>query len=216
MAESFSLDISNFLLQSTIQEVVSPELNYSADIEHSSMFDPENVNYFDKEKIFLYLSYHKTAKLLQAQLSEEKNVNNIAQVITNLKGHFSSLFFGKNSNYFISDLILKATKQQKILILKEIQYHIFKMCLNEYASHPIQTLIEKASSKEEIDIILQSICNKSKFVKLCLNQNGTYVIRKILQLVNENFRIKLNELIINNINILVADNHARQKVTSIF
>ena len=38
-----------------------------------------------------------------------------------------------------------------------------------------------------------------------MNQNGTYVIRKILQLVNENYRLKLNELIIKNINILVAD-----------
>lgn len=79
------------------------------------------------------------------------------------------------------------------------------MCLNEYASHPIQTLIEKASSKEEIDIILQAICSYKKFIKICVDPKGTYVIRKILQCVNENFRLKINELIINNINILVAD-----------
>lgn len=112
MTQSFTLDISNFLLQSTIQEVVSPELNYSADIERTSMIDLESVNYLNKDFLIQNLSYHKTAKLLQAQLSEEKN-NNIAQLINNLKGHFSTLFFGKNSNYFISDLILKATKNQK-------------------------------------------------------------------------------------------------------
>ena len=161
------------------------------------MIDLESVNYLNKDFLIQNLSYHKTAKLFQAQLSEEKNKNNIAQLINNLKGHFSTLFFGKNSNYFISDLILKATKNQKMLILKEIQFHIYKMCLNEYASHPIQTLIEKASSKEEIDIILQAICSYKKFIKICVDPKGTYVFRKILQCVNENFRLKINELIIN-------------------
>ena len=50
----------------------------------------------------------------------------------------------------VKDLIKKCTKKQKIIILNEIFYNIVNLSLNEYSNHCIQTLIEKASSKEEI------------------------------------------------------------------
>ena len=59
------------------------------------------------------------------------------------------------------------------------------MCLNEYASHPIQTLIDNASSKVEIEILLQSIIKtNNSLINLCINSNGTYVVRKIIQCIN--------------------------------
>ena len=169
----------------------------------SSIIDTDDY-YLNKEKLVSYLSFNRTTKLLQNKLSSEsKEV--IALIIDNLKGSFKDLFYGKNSNYFINDLIVKANKPQKIQIIREIQKDLYKMCFNEFASHPVQTLIEKASSKEEIDLILHSFATKKKLLALCLDSNGTFVIRKVLVCLHENFRVKINELIMSNFHSLVLD-----------
>ena len=112
---------------------------------------------------------------------------------------------GKNSNYFMSDLIKVLTKKQKITILQENRKNIIKIALSEFGSHPLQMLIEKASSKDEIDIIVLSLSNKKRFVEICNNIHNTHVIKKIIICFNPLYRTKLNELILKNINELIYD-----------
>ena len=127
-------------------------------------------------------------------------------IIQKLQGNFSNLMQGNNSNYFISDLIKKCTKKQKIIILNEIFYNIDNLSLNEYSNHCIQTLIEKASSKEEIILIINSLShNKEKVLEICKNEYGSFVIQKILTYFNENYRYKINEIILNNLYELCID-----------
>ena len=93
------------------------------------------------------LIFTQSSKELQVKLLHETNYAKISKIVNNLKGSYLSLIFGKNSNYFISVLIQKATKMQKIEILEEIEEDIPRIAINEFASHPLQTIIEKASSK---------------------------------------------------------------------
>ena len=79
----------------------------------------------------------------------------------------------------MNDLIKMATKKQKIVLLREIYSQISKLAINEYGTHPIQTFVERASSKEEITMIINSIAKKNSFVNICTNVNGTFVIQKI-------------------------------------
>ena len=112
---------------------------------------------------------------------------------------------GKQTNYYISDLIKQSTKKQKLLILSEIYEDIKKLSINDYGTHPIQTFIERASSKEEISLITNSISNQNTFIKLSTDKNGTYVVQKILLFFNEQFRPIINTLILNNILTLSVD-----------
>ena len=92
-----TIDIKKYLLHSTIEEVISSDTECS---ETSSIIDTDDY-YLNKEKLVSYLSFNRTTKLLQNKLSSEsKEV--IALIIDNLKGSFKDLFYGKNSNYYVS------------------------------------------------------------------------------------------------------------------
>ena len=92
-----TIDITKYLLHSTIEEVISSDTECS---ETSSIIDTDDY-YLNKEKLVSYLSFNRTTKLLQDKLSSEsKKV--IALIIDNLKGSFKDLFYGKNSNYYVS------------------------------------------------------------------------------------------------------------------
>ena len=92
-----TIDITKYLLHSTIEEVISSDTECS---ETSSIIDTDDY-YLNKEKLVSYLSCNTTTKLLQDKLSSEsKEV--IALIIDNLKGSFKDLFYGKNSNYYVS------------------------------------------------------------------------------------------------------------------
>lgn len=92
-----TIDITKYLLHSTIEEVILSDTECS---ETSSIIDTDDY-YLNKEKLVSYLSFNRTTKLLQDKLSSEsKEV--IALIIDNLKGSFKDLFYGKNSNYYVS------------------------------------------------------------------------------------------------------------------
>ena len=82
---------------------------------------------------------------------------------------------------------------------------IGRLAINEYGTHPIQTFVERASSKEEITMIINSIAKKNSFLTLCTNSNGTFVIQKIISFFTETFRGKINSLILENILPLSSD-----------
>ena len=137
--------------------------------------------------------------------SYQFTLNEIDSILQKLQGHFFQLMTGKNSNYFISNIIINATKKQKLIILSEIYPQIDTLSISEYGSHPLQNLIEKASSKDEIIMIINAITAKNKFIEIAKDVNGTYVIQKIISYFNENFRTKVNKIILNNIVELCND-----------
>ena len=92
-----TIDITKYLLHSTIEEVISSDTECS---ETSSIIDTDDY-YLNKEKLVSYLSFNRTTKLLQDKLSSESKAV-IALIIDNLKGSFKDLFYGKNSNYYVS------------------------------------------------------------------------------------------------------------------
>ena len=144
------------------------------------------------------LQYHVSSKI-----ENENDRTVISKIVTNLKGHFCSLIYGKRTNYFMSALIRKSTKQDKIEILKEITKDIPRMVKNEFASYPIQEFIKNTSSIEEIAYILNPITNEFYFVEICNHQCGTHVIQTIITLIHEKFRHKMNMLILSNLNSLL-------------
>lgn len=164
----------------------------------------------DKQKIHHALPLNsstnlKDLKLLATISSKNISSEQIANIILYYLNSFSSLFVGKTTNYQISELIKKASKQQKIEIFNEIGSDIENIAMNEYGSHPLQVLIEKASSKEEVRLIINYLTKCKDFVALCKSQQGSFVIQKIISYFHEKYRNQLNRLILENILILSTD-----------
>ena len=70
----------------------------------------------------------------------------------------------------------------------EIYSKFDELSIHEYATHPIQTLIELAHTEEEIALITSSLSTNTKILKVSLNPNGSYVIQKIISNIPEEKR----------------------------
>ena len=138
---------------------------------------------FNKSTILSAFHSQRNTIILQKSLSEI-NKDTINFIVQELSGTFSKIIKNKNGNYFCTDLFKLCDKEQRILILKEISNTISKDCIDEYGTHPIQTLIELSKCEEEYKLILSSF-NDYKAILNAANLNGSYVIQKMNYLLNK-------------------------------
>jgi hypothetical protein len=131
--------------------------------------------------------------------------DSISRIIKEMSGIFRQVINNKNGNYFSSDLFKVCDKDQRIQILKEISSTMCDDCINEYGSHPIQTLIELCSCEEEYKLILSSFNDCHKIYNASLNQNGCFVIQKIIVHIPENCRMDFNLMFLQFLSILSID-----------
>ena len=207
---------SGLILKSTFDEINNSMISTINDensikefslLNYDNSLDNENIKFEEhqtqklenikKENKNLKKNFNLEEKYMKNLLNKTQlTVSQIEELIPKLKGRFFNLMNGKNSNYIMSELIQNASKKQKLIILSEIYNQIDILAINEYGSHPLQALIEKASSKDEIIMIINAVSSKNKLIKIAKNSNGTYVVQKIISYFNENYRNKINKIII--------------------
>ena len=163
-----------------------------------------NTPIFNLKMILAAFNSQKTTIILQKSLNEMSQ-ENLEGIIREMKGYFSAIIKNKNGNYFCSDLLKVCTKEQRIEILKEIGTNLIDDCTDEYGTHPIQTLIELANSEEEYKLLLYYFRDFKKILKATLNQNGTYVIQKLIVYIPEKYRMEFNLIFVKFICILAMD-----------
>ena len=159
---------------------------------------------FNKSTILSAFHNQRNTLILQKSLSEI-NKDTINNIIQELSGTFSKIIKNKNGNYFCTDLFKLCDKNQRILILKEISHFLSKDCIDEYGTHPIQTLIELSKCEEEYKLILSSFNDYNSILNASLNQNGSYAIQKIIVFIPERYRMEFNLLFIKYLSILSMD-----------
>ena len=163
-----------------------------------------NTPIFNLSMILAAFNSQKTTIILQKSLNEMSQ-ENLEGIIKEMKGYFSAIIKNKNGNYFCSDLLKVCSKEQRIEILKEIGTNLIDDCTDEYGTHPIQTLIELANSEEEYKLLLYYFRDFKKILKATLNQNGTYVIQKLIVYIPEKYRMEFNLIFVKFICILAMD-----------
>ena len=163
-----------------------------------------NTPIFNLSMILAAFNSQKTTIILQKSLNEMSQ-ENLEGIIREMKGYFSAIIKNKNGNYFCSDLLKVCSKEQRIEILKEIGTNLIDDCTDEYGTHPIQTLIELANSEEEYKLLLYYFRDFKKILKATLNQNGTYVIQKLIVYIPEKYRMEFNLIFVKFICILAMD-----------
>ena len=183
---------------------------------NSSFFSPlSGDNKFSQTNNYSNLSYTKSSILsaftnqrstiiLQKSLMEISK-DTIDLIIKEMSGTFSENIKNKNGNYFCSDLFKVCDTNQRITILEEIKNTLCDNCIDEYGTHPIQNLVELASSEEEYKLILFSFKDYNKILNASLNPNGSYVIQKIIVHIPEQLRLDFNAILIKYLSVLAMD-----------
>ena len=116
----------------------------------------------------------------------------IDYIIGQLQGIFREIMKDKNGNYFCKDLFKECDQEQRIKILNELSLTLADDCLNNYASHAIQTLIDRASSEYEYRLILSSFNDYNKLLLVSVHPNGAYTIQKIIEKIPDRYREEFN------------------------
>ena len=183
---------------------------------HSSFYSPfSEDNKFSSQNKFSILSFTKSSILssfnnqrstiiLQKALMETSK-DKINEIIKEMAGNYSEIIKNKNGNYFCTDLFKVCDQAQRISILKEISDSIGDDCIDEFGTHPIQTLVELAKSEEEYKLILSSFKDYNKILTASSNQNGSFVIQKIIVHIPERYRMEFNIMFIKFLCILSMD-----------
>ena len=146
---------------------------------------------FSRQSIFNSLLDQNKTIYLQKQLRTISSIN-IDYIINQLKGKFREVIKDKNGNYFCTDLFKECTQEQRINILYELYQSLSEDCLNNYACHPIQTLIERASSELEYKLILTTFNDYNKLLFASLDPNGAYTIQRIIERIPDRYRQEFN------------------------
>lgn len=158
--------------------------------------------FFTKELIINAFASQKSTILLQKSLREVSN-EVISHIIKLISGNFCQMMQDRNGNYFCSDLFKVCTVFERIKIIQEIKNNLYSISLNEFGTHPIQTLIELSTTQDEYNLLISCFNNDlNKILQASLNPNGSYVVQKIISHTPEQFRINFNFLILKIIKIL--------------
>ena len=151
--------------------------------------------YFSRQAIINSFLDQKKTIYLQRILKGADN-ETIEFIVNELRGTYSEIIKDKNGNYFFSDLIKACEEKQRIKILEELSPKICEDCLNYFAHHTIEVLIERASSEIEYIYILNSFNDYNNFLCTTLDSIGFYTIQKIIDCIPCQYRINFNVIFV--------------------
>jgi hypothetical protein len=120
----------------------------------------------------------------------------IETIVKELLGTFRSIIKDKNGNYFCTDLFKVCEQNQRIIILEELSPFLSEDCVDNFATHPIQALIDRASTELEYKLILCSFNDYNKLLYASLEPNGAYTIQKIIERIPDRYRNEFNYIFI--------------------
>ena len=191
----------NLSLSESIEFPVNSSTLFSSNLEeeNSKLSLPKiNTNshlQLTQKTILNSFTTQRTTLILQKVLFEATK-EEIDDVVNELSGKYRQIIKDKNGNYFCSDLFKVCNQSQRIKILKELSNTICDDCINNFGTHPIQTLVEFSSCEEEYNLLLNSFNNYNKLLFASIDPNGSYVITKIIEHIPEKFKKNFNLLFV--------------------
>ena len=178
--------------------MISDKFNNNSNLKNANTIFPNQNSQFsnielNKKVIMSSMNDQKTVFILQKILNESKRTE-IKLIVKELIGEYRRLILDKYGNFFCKDLFKICDQNERVTILKELSPTISEDCCNNYATHPLQALIEYSSTEEEYGLILYSFNDYNKLLLATTDPNGSYVIQKIIMRIPERFRANFNFL----------------------
>ena len=157
-------------------------------------------------------SLNNQKKSLTAVLCTKKGINEIRNLILNNPNNFNlirkiililneenglhTVFKNIYGNYFIQDLFQKMNKDLILLTVELISSEFVNIAKTSSGTHSLQSLLNYISNTEMEISILKAIKYKEK--EMAFNEYATYVLQKIIAIIPDNKRVRLNNIIIEN------------------
>ena len=178
--------------------MISDKFNNNSNLKNANTIFPNQNSQFsnielNKKVIMSSMNDQKTVFILQKILNESKSTE-IKLIVKELIGEYRKLILDKYGNFFCKDLFKICDQNERVTILKELSPTLSEDCCNNYATHPLQALIEYSSTEEEYGLILYSFNDYNKLLLATTDPNGSYVIQKIIMRIPERFRANFNFL----------------------
>ena len=178
--------------------MISEKFNNNSNLKNANTIFPNQNSQFsnielNKKVIMSSMNDQKTVFILQKILNESKSTE-IKLIVKELIGEYRKLILDKYGNFFCKDLFKICDQNERVTILKELSPTLSEDCCNNYATHPLQALIEYSSTEEEYGLILYSFNDYNKLLLATTDPNGSYVIQKIIMRIPERFRANFNFL----------------------
>jgi hypothetical protein len=160
----------------------------------------QNINQ-SKEKITLTnkLCNKNSINQIRVLLKKSKYDNDlIRQIILILKKENGLHIVFKNvyGNYFIQELFPKMSSDLIQLTIDLISSDFVNIAQNPSGTHCLQELLNYINDSEKEISILKAIKYKEK--EMAFDKNATYVLQKIISIIPDSKRIKLNNFILDN------------------
>ena len=129
----------------------------------------------------------------------------ITNLIEKIYIDFEKMMCDIYGNYFCQKLYIISSLEQRRMILNSIKDIFINVSKTPSGAHVAQKIIEESSTKDEKLIIMSYI--RGHEMELALHQEGTHVLQKIIQIIPENERQNLTDVLCskNNVNILCKD-----------
>lgn len=171
--------------------------SFNHTLKNNNIFNFKSINLYNIDKAFLFssniillaLKYKNTALFLQKNLEGISSLF-INYIIMNLKNKFRSIIKTINGNYFVTDLMKRCNIEQRLIIIKELSFYIYKDCKNIFATHTLQSII--SSSEEEYRLLLLSFDDNNTIIEAAIDECGNYVIRYLIIYIPQEKRKEFN------------------------
>ena len=152
-----------------------------------------------------YLCTSKGIFEIQKKLLKSPNYYKILLINYLNKDGLSILMTNTYGNYFFQQLIKDSENKLISLIISYISDNFVSISKDSCGTFSMQALLDEISNSEEQKLILNEI--KGHEMEMIYDKNATHVLQKLILLFPDNFRIELNQIILNNIKELCLDSN---------
>ena len=131
-------------------------------------------------------------------LKNPNDINLIRKIILalNEENGLHTVFKNIYGNYFIQDLFQKMNKDLIQLTIDLISSEFVNIAKTPSGTHSLQSLLNYINNSEMEISIIKAIKFKEK--EMAFDEYATYVLQKIISIIPDNKRIRLNSIIIEN------------------
>ena len=131
-------------------------------------------------------------------LNNPNDINLIRKIILilNEENGLHTVFKNIYGNYFIQDLFQKMNKDLIQLTIDLISSEFVNIAKTPSGTHSLQSLLNYINNSEMEISIIKAIKFKEK--EMAFDEYATYVLQKIISIIPDNKRIRLNSIIIEN------------------
>lgn len=160
----------------------------------------EQEDFYSLKGSFLSIVTSQNGSRLMQRVYTSTSRNILEQIFIELLAQLCSLMIDPYANYFCQKFYLILSQESKLKYLNQLSLGIIQIAKSKIGTHSCQTVVSLLKSKEEKEIIVQSL--SGHVLDLCNDAMGVHLIEKIVVCFEEDLIVEVYDTIITNFTVL--------------